>query len=179
MMLSMGKAFLLTGKPGVGKSTALQKIIAQLGPEQCGGFYTQEVREHGLRRGFQIVTLSGQVGRLADVEFKSPLKIGKYGVDLASLEALAVPELYQALATKRYVLLDEIGPMELFSGKFKQAVLDVLASPKILVGTIMLRPQPFADQLKAAKTVSLYMMTWENRDQMPNQLVSAIKAERI
>ena len=42
-------AILLTGRPGVGKTTAGQKIVASLG-NRAGGFYTREVRSGRRRR---------------------------------------------------------------------------------------------------------------------------------
>ena len=53
------KAYLLTGEPRVGKTTALKKIIAALGFERCGGFYTAEVCALGERCGFRLITLDG------------------------------------------------------------------------------------------------------------------------
>ncbi len=43
----MGKAYLLTGEPQVGKTTAVKKIIDGIGVERCGGFYMEEVRTQG------------------------------------------------------------------------------------------------------------------------------------
>ena len=34
---------LVTGSPGVGKTTLLQHLVTQLGPDQCAGFTTQEL----------------------------------------------------------------------------------------------------------------------------------------
>ena len=36
---------LVTGSPGVGKTTLLQHLVTQLGPDQCAGFTTQELRD--------------------------------------------------------------------------------------------------------------------------------------
>jgi nucleoside-triphosphatase len=84
----MGRAILLTGHPGCGKTTLLRKIIERL-PFPVHGFYTQEIRPSGVREGFEIVTLDGQHGILAHVSFPGPVKVGKYGVDLSVLEHLA------------------------------------------------------------------------------------------
>ena len=45
---------LLTGPPGVGKTTLIKYLCEQLG--NCSGFYTEEIREGGKRIGFNIVT---------------------------------------------------------------------------------------------------------------------------
>jgi nucleoside-triphosphatase len=53
----MGRTLLLTGRPGVGKTTVIKKVAEALG-DRAGGFYTEEIRgAEGRRRGFQLVTL--------------------------------------------------------------------------------------------------------------------------
>lgn len=48
---------LLTALPRTGKSTAIKKIVNMLGPNNCGGFYTEEIRENDDRVGFRIKLL--------------------------------------------------------------------------------------------------------------------------
>ncbi len=52
---------------GVGKTTLVQKVcdILQEKGMLVQGFYTQERREHGMRTGFDVITLDGQQGPLA------------------------------------------------------------------------------------------------------------------
>ncbi|PRQ29562.1 putative nucleoside-triphosphate phosphatase [Rosa chinensis] len=52
---------------------------------------------------------------------------GKYKVDVASFESLAVPELQVREDTDLFVI-DEVGKMELFGSSFFPAVLRVLES---------------------------------------------------
>jgi len=80
----MGRTVLLTGRPGVGKTTLIQKWVASR-PGRCGGFYTQELRESGTRVGFEIVTLDGKRALLAHVRRPGPPRVGKYGGGLARL----------------------------------------------------------------------------------------------
>eukprot|EP00258_Populus_trichocarpa_P041115 XP_024457134.1 cancer-related nucleoside-triphosphatase [Populus trichocarpa] len=62
------------------------------------GFYTREIREGIERVGFEVVTLDGRKAPLASTTISTPESIrwptvGKYKVDIASFEALALPEL--------------------------------------------------------------------------------------
>lgn len=129
---------LLTGSPGVGKSTVIQRLVAQLGPVG-GGFYTSELRQNGQRAGFEIVTLAGQREYLATtgpaVTFARAAPFGRYRVNLAALDTLAVPVLRQAAAEGRVVVVDEIGPMELLSPQFGEVIWELLASPAAIIGT--------------------------------------------
>ena len=51
---------LLTGSPGIGKTTVIRRILKTIQGVQCSGFYTEERRERGQRRGFKIRTLDGE-----------------------------------------------------------------------------------------------------------------------
>lgn len=170
----MASAHLLTGEPGIGKTTGLKRLVEAIDPDRCGGFYTEEVRDKEVRTGFRIVTLSGAIGVIADVASPSSLRVGKYGVNLESLEAVGVASLYEALSQKEYVIIDEIGPMQLYSESFKRAVLDVLASSHILLGTIVLRSHPWSDELKKRPNVHLYVLTNGNRDSLATVVLPAL-----
>jgi nucleoside-triphosphatase THEP1 len=69
--LTTSKVAALTGRPGVGKTTALIKILHMLQADGhvVGGFYTREVRSGGVRRGFEVYDImSGKKGMLASTE---------------------------------------------------------------------------------------------------------------
>jgi nucleoside-triphosphatase len=171
----MGESYLFTGEPGVGKTTAIKKVVAALGPERCGGFYTEELRNEEGRTGFQIVTLSGERGLLASVHSESPLRISRYGVELEALESIGLKALQEGLTRYPVVIIDEIGPMELLSERFKEAVEAVLASPSILVGSIVLRPYPWADELKRRPEVHLLELSPTNREQLTASLIGTLQ----
>jgi nucleoside-triphosphatase len=72
---------LLTGRPGCGKTTLIKRVFNDL-PRRAGGFYTEEIRDGGTRAGIKIVTLDGKEAVFAHVDFKTPDRLGKYGLDL-------------------------------------------------------------------------------------------------
>jgi nucleoside-triphosphatase len=174
----MSPALLLTGAPGSGKTTALCQALANL-PLPAGGFYTQEVRVAGVRQGFELVTLDGKRGRLAQMHLPSPYRIGSYGVDLTALEEIAIPAILQARAAGQMVVVDEIGPMETFSARFCQVVEDTLRGPTKVLGTIVKRCTPFTDQMKAIRGVRLLEVTLRNRGRMPEQILNWAEAGSI
>jgi nucleoside-triphosphatase len=171
----MKKVYLLTGAPGSGKTTAIQKIISNLDYE-AGGFYTQEIREGGRRKGFKIVTLDGQQGTLAHVDFNEGPRIGRYGVDLAAIDRIIVTSLEQALQEKSLVIIDEIGPMEILSESFKRIVLKVLDSDALVVGSIVSRRMTFTDGIKARPDVSVVKINKHNRNGVVHHVVAQIRA---
>lgn len=168
----MGAAFLLTGRPGVGKTTVIQAVVARLGAG-AGGFYTTEIREGGRRTGFRLIALDGRVGILASVNTLGPYRVGRYGVRLQDLERIGVEALRRAVEQPgvEVVVIDEIGRMELFSPAFRQAVQGALASPKPVLATVMARSQPWVDAIKARSGVTLMEVTVANRQALPDQIL--------
>ena len=67
----MKQAYLLSGAPGVGKTTIIKQAIDTV-KEKTGGFYTREIRNQGVRQGFEIVTLDEQSAILAHINIHSP-----------------------------------------------------------------------------------------------------------
>lgn len=169
----MGKTILLTGRPRVGKTTIIKSVVRAL-PGQAGGFYTEEMRERGRRQGFRIVTLDGQEGVLAHVDIKSRIRVSKYGVKLADLEGIGVAAIREAIAHKDYVVIDEIGKMELFSTAFKDAVWEAIHSHKPVLGTITLSSHPWADRVRALSQVIIIEVTKANRDRIARQVLDLL-----
>jgi len=48
---------LLTGRPGVGKTTVIKQLADLLVADHPDGSFTQEIREDGIRKGFELITL--------------------------------------------------------------------------------------------------------------------------
>lgn len=168
----MARTLLLTGRPGVGKTTIITTVAQALGA-RADGFYTQEIRQRGKRRGFELVGLRGGRATLAHVRLRGGgrPRVGRYGVDVAALDRVGVAALDRAMAQGRIVIVDEIGKMELFSPAFKRAVLAALDGPAPVIATVMARPQPWVDVLKARPGVALWQVTLKNRDEMPEQIL--------
>jgi nucleoside-triphosphatase len=146
--------YLLTGPPRSGKTTIIKEIIKSLG-KSAGGFYTEEIRKEGVRVGFRLKTLSGKEGIFSHIDFKSKYKVGKYGVNIDTLDKIGSQEIELALAQKKVIIVDEIGKMELFSARFKDLVWKALDSKKPVIGTIIFVKHPFADKVKNRKDVKI------------------------
>lgn len=167
----MKQAYLLSGAPGVGKSTLIKQAIAGV-ERKIGGFYTRELRSQGMRQGFEIVTLDGPSAILAHIDFQSPYRVSKYGVTVENLDKIGVAALRRAIQECDIVVIDEIGKMELFSLAFREAVLESLNSGKKLLGTIMMSPHPWADQIKQDPRVKVIMVSRANHQQVRKELKS-------
>lgn len=166
---------LITGRPRTGKTTLISELV-RLWPERCGGFITEEIREKGERIGFRIRTLDGNIGVLASIHLMSPYRVSRYGVDVESLEKIGVEAIYRAINAKEIVVIDEIGKMELYSPKFKEAVLAALDSPKRVLGVIHLAPLPFLNQIRSRPDVLLFEVNGENNAEIKKKLMSIIES---
>jgi nucleoside-triphosphatase len=161
---------LLTGAPGVGKTTVIRAVAETLGA-RAAGFYTEETRVAGRRTGFDIVTLDGRRAELSRANFKSSYRVGKYGVDVGALDSVAVPAVVEAVTRRKIILIDEIGKMELFSGSFRESVRKAFDASNPVVAVIMPKPNPFADSLKNRPGVSVLRVTEANRAMLPSAVL--------
>ena len=171
----MKQAYLLSGAPGVGKTTIIRQAIATV-KERAGGFYTSEIRRQGVRQGFEIITLDGSSATLAHVNIRSPHRVSKYGVDTDNLDKVGVAALRRAIKECDIVVIDEIGKMELFSVAFREAVLEALESRKKLLGTIMLPSHPWADQIKQDPRVKVLLVSRTNHQQVLEELLEWLQS---
>jgi nucleoside-triphosphatase len=167
------KNFLITGLPGIGKTMLVMKLAELLGDVRPAGFYTREIREEGIRKGFEIVGLSGGRSILAHADVKSPFMAGKYGVDVETLEGFL--HTADLLSEKSgIVIIDEIGRMECYSKLFQELVVKLLDSDRIFVATIALRGDEFISRIKARKDTEIFVVLRENRDALAQTLASRI-----
>ena len=166
---------LVTGRPGVGKTTLIMRLAERLADLHPAGFVTEEIRERGVRVGFALATLDGrQRSRLATVDVSSPYRVGKYGVDIAALERfLAAMEFPRDLHTP--VLIDEIGKMECLSPAFRSLVTTLLDSSRPLVATVALAGSAFIAGVKAHPAVRVWTVTPEARDAQLDRLEEAVR----
>ena len=172
----MEQVYLLTGRPGSGKTSLIKQVVAKMG-DRAGGFYTEEIRSGGTRLGFKLVTLDGQEVVLAHTNIHSPYRVSKYGVDINILDRFGVNALSKAAQERPLVIIDEIGKMELFSANFREAVLKIISSGKKVLGTIMLSPHPWADLIKQKPLVKLIEVTRANHPQVLKELSSWLDAD--
>lgn len=157
----MNHVCLLTGPPRAGKTTLIKEVVRGF-RGSAGGFYTEEIRERGERAGFRLVTLDGREAVLSHVSIESPYRVGRYGVDISALEQTGVASLLDAEKLSDLVVVDEIGKMEMLSLKFREAVSQIIAGNKKVLGTILFHHHAWSDAIKARPEVSLLMLNRDN-----------------
>ncbi|MEM1531459.1 MAG: NTPase [Nitrososphaerota archaeon] len=176
--MNVEKLFVLTGAPGSGKTTVVLRLVEILKHMgfSVGGMYTREVRSSGSRVGFEIVDIAtGKTGTLAQVGYGSGPRVGRYLVNLRDLEDVGVRAIESANQFD-VVVVDEVGPMELKSHRFKEAVRKLLATDKPAVLTIHYRASDeLLDEIRKLVGGKSIVVTFENRDRLPMELAERIK----
>ncbi len=164
---------LLTGSPGIGKTSVIRRVAERLRGRRLAGFYTEEIREHGTRRGFRLTTFDGQERIMAHVDFAKTFSVGRYGVDVAIIEDLACASLTLADEVELY-LVDEIGKMECLSPKFIAAMRTLLNADKAVVATVAEKGVDFIAEVKRRRDIELWRVTAANRDSLPARVIARL-----
>ena len=165
---------LITGVPGVGKTTFIIRLSEALEDLQPCGFVTREIREAGTRIGFEIIGYDGSRRLLSHVDIRSRYRVGKYGVDIEGFEEyLALLDLERTGV--RPVIIDEIGKMECYSPFFRDLIVRLLESDRLFVATIARRGTPFIESVKGREDVVKFEITRQNRDLLLPEVLERIR----
>ena len=168
----MIRNILLTGHPGVGKTTLVKKIIERFSHLALTGFFTEEVRDKGSRVAFRAVALNGSSAIFAHRDFHTEpeFRVGRYGVKTEVLETLVRAHLDPYRKAADLLIVDEIARMEVLSSSIKQALEAALDSECLLLGTVSLKGTGFIKRVKNRKDVQVVKITRENRGAMEGQV---------
>jgi nucleoside-triphosphatase len=171
------KNLLITGLPGVGKTTLIKRLSETLKSFRPVGFYTEERREEGERKGFELVSLEGKRGLLSHKEIKSPYRVGQYKVDIKGFEDFLDSITFFDPAT-RLIIIDEIGKMECLSLRFQKILKEILNSEKWVIATIALKGSGLIAEVKERKGVQLFEITKKNRDSLLREISDFVNQTR-
>jgi len=175
---TLKRLIFVTGPPGVGKTSVLLRAVNGLkdGGYEIGGMISREVREGGVRVGFEIMDFSTeQRGWLAHINQPTGPKISKYRVNLTDLDAIGVGSILDAIRNADIIIVDEIGPMELFSSAFRDAVVQAVESRKPVLGTIHFGLRnSLISSIKTREDAEIFEVTYENRETLHNLIIGKV-----
>jgi nucleoside-triphosphatase len=171
-----GKNVLLTGSPGVGKTTAVEHLVelARKREATVRGVFSPEIRDDGERVGFRITDVStGRSETMAHVDYDEPL-VGRYGVDVSAVDKIAREAIVAEDAA--LVVVDEVAPMQTHSDVFIERVRAVLDSEIPVVAVVQdERETGFVGSVKQRDDTTVVRVTKENRDEVPDQLAESVE----
>jgi nucleoside-triphosphatase len=171
------RVLLITGVPGIGKTTVIRRIADALPGKRIRGFYTEEIRKGGERRGFRLVSFDGEERVIAHLDFAKRHRVGKYGVDVAAIDAAA--SLLCLDPSAQLYLVDEIGRMECLSDRFITAMRELLAGRTPVVATVGLRGDGLMAEVKGMEQCLLWEVSRENRDVLPTRILKWLSREGL
>ncbi len=161
----------LTGAPGVGKTTAVIRVARVLKERGVivGGIVSRELRTNNMRIGFEFIDLTtNDTNVLASITGNGP-KVGKYFVNVAGCR-FAAKRLTNAVRNSDVIICDEIGPMELKSKEFIGSVKNLLdVDKKVIVVVNQKLQHPLTDEFRN-KSSLLINLDLENREKV-NQIL--------
>ena len=153
---------LLTGPPGCGKTTLVQRLLESLAGIRVAGFMTAEIREDGRRQGFTAQSIGGSSCVMAHRRIRSRFRVGVYGVDVEAFDREVVEPL-ESSPTPDLFLIDEIGKMEQFSRRFVRLVERIAAGSGPFLATIPIRGSKLIEQLTQRDDALLVRMEQTDR----------------
>lgn len=179
-MSSPTRVWLLTGPPGIGKSTVVTKTIylLRLQGHAIGGCLTKEKRKGRERVAFTMTDLmSGREGELASVNSSLGPRVGRYRVNLATLTDIGARSLHDAAQRAEVIVIDEVGPMELTSQDFRRATDECFKSGKPILGIVHeLMKDPLVESIREMQGKTLTEVALTNRDKLPQTIAGEILA---
>jgi nucleoside-triphosphatase len=167
------KNLFIAGLPGVGKTTLIKKLYKRLKDFRPVGFYTEELREGGERKGFELISLEGDRGLLSHKQIESPYRVGQYRVDVKGFEDfLGSISFLDPLS--HLIIIDEIGKMECLSEQFKKLLKAILDSEKWVIATIALKGTGLITEVKERQDVKLFEITKRNRESVFAEILTEV-----
>ncbi|MGA2330883.1 MAG: NTPase [Syntrophales bacterium] len=159
------KNILIAGPPGIGKTTLIRRIAHDLQNFNPAGFFTEEIRVKGIRKGFSLVSFDGKRGMLSHTDITSRYRVGKYGVDIEVFDDFLGHIAFSGPDTG-VIIIDEIGKMECISDRFKKLLKTVLEQERPVIATIASKGEGIIEEIKKRDDVELFVMTLNNRNSL-------------
>ncbi len=169
------KNILISGLPGIGKTTLIKKLCLEIQDRHPIGFYTEEIRLEGQRKGFQLISLNGDRSIFAHVLIESTFRVGKYGVDIKTFDEFLDSIDFQNNQGSP-IVIDEIGKMECLSSKFVKMIWEIMDSDNKVIATISHTDGGIKGKIKEREDVELFKMNLDNRESLLAEILEIVNA---
>lgn len=170
---------LLTGKPGIGKSTVIEKFI-RLNTLPSTWVVTTAILqpETGLRLGFQANNSDGEeqiISHKKTIQSDKVIGENRVDVDIEAVDAMFANALDQAIqSNEKLVIIDEIGPIQLLSEEFSDSLKHAFSTHADIVASIHYSDERLSEYRTSPNNL-LLEVTEDNRNMLPDALVAITK----
>ena len=167
----MPSNIILTGPPGVGKTTIVKYLIKDLSPLIIRGFYKEPITEYDVCKGYRVVTPDYQEQVIAHIYLEGPDRIGEFGVNVSGFENLVLPQLSLKQAVELFIV-DEIGRMECLSTAFCKQVFKIIESQIPLIAVMSGSYIQEVERLRNRDDTVFLKVTKSNRESMWKRILA-------
>lgn len=164
----------LTGEMGAGKTTLIQKLLAE-NKLPVRGFITKRLLLDGADHpGVYIMpaagpwNTNGQMQQLATIKENRAFEINLDAFDNFGVKLLTSCQ-------NGLIIMDELGFLESDANKFCRQVLELLDGDVPVLGVLKPMKTPFLDRVRAHNKVSVIEVTEANRHQLYPKLLEVIR----
>ena len=182
----------LTGRPGVGKTTLFLKVVNEIRRAGIGvfGFYCPEIRDPTLRKriGFRIVDLRTyrEAWLAVDETLATKLnfkvsrvrlpRIGRYLVLVDEASNLMFQAIKRLSEQEMVLAIDEVGPMELAVPGFREALIQTLSDVKVglLVVHRNIDVKTTLGNVIESRNLRIFLVNEENRNVLHTYVLQEI-----
>ena len=168
---------LITGPRGVGKSTLIRRVIAELGCPVFGFETKKEDAPEGELRGSPVyIYPAGEEHRRSEENLVGICQNRHIATCPGAFDRFA-PRLRAPVPAGHIVLMDEIGTLESASQAFCSAVLTLLDGNTPVIAAVKDKSTPFLDTVKAHPNGTLFSITEENRDALFDEVLAFLRQQ--
>jgi len=169
---------LITGTPGIGKTSLISRLYRDLVPLLIRGFYKEGVHENSMLKGYRIISFDFQELILAHRHIVGPDRLGEFGINLDGFDQLVSRQLFVGKEVELF-LIDEIGTMECLSASFRQKILDIMDSDIPLIATLASMDVLETLEIKQRNDISILQMTMKNRESLWKEVLIELSKPHI
>ena len=169
----------ITGLPGSGRTKLLLSLVEMLESEKkkVGGILTKPVIEDGKVTGFMMQDyMTKEEVMVASTHITSRNRIDQLGIDKDKLGIISMNAIKRAVYEADFVIIDEIGKVQLTNEYFNKAVLNALKSNKPIIMTIYKKSRSsLLQEIRRRDDIRMLEVTPVNRGILSFKIFNVLK----